>query len=258
MVDGIYEITIEKGSTAEHVKTMAHVNGLVVPISGRAKYVVNGKSYMLKKGRILHAGPSMELSKYVGKAQNWKYYLIHYKIIDAGQAGAYLDTQHFDLELNDLQFDEILSLCKQMSEYMNKKKLNSLLKLKSLIYELFYLILDALKDSSLMNDKELIENVKEFIYSNLNKNLSIYNISCKVNMSPKRFTYYFTKVTGISPKKYINYCKVSKAKRLLITTDDNLNNIADEIGYHDVFYFSRFFKKQTGYAPSEFRRRLGK
>jgi YesN/AraC family two-component response regulator len=47
---------------------------------------------------------------------------------------------------------------------------------------------------------------------------------------------------------------VLEAKRLLLATTDQINQIAFELGYEDISYFIRFFRKQTGYSPEAFRK----
>ncbi|MEQ6166268.1 helix-turn-helix transcriptional regulator [Ekhidna sp. MALMAid0563] len=44
-----------------------------------------------------------------------------------------------------------------------------------------------------------------------------------------------------------------EAKRLLLTTTNQINHIAYELGYDDESYFTRFFKKHLGFSPSQFR-----
>lgn len=46
---------------------------------------------------------------------------------------------------------------------------------------------------------------------------------------------------------------ILESKRQLLATSDLVNQIADQLGYEDVSYFIRFFKKHTGYSPESFR-----
>ena len=47
---------------------------------------------------------------------------------------------------------------------------------------------------------------------------------------------------------------ILEAKRYLLATPNQVKDIADMLGYEDVSYFIRFFKKHTGYSPEAFRR----
>ncbi len=74
------------------------------------------------------------------------------------------------------------------------------------------------------------------------------------NLSENHFRTLFKKRTGMSPKIYIDKLKNQKAKDLLITTNDNIAEIANQLGYLDPFHFSRRFKELTGYAPDHYRK----
>ncbi|MEO6730684.1 MAG: AraC family transcriptional regulator [Ferruginibacter sp.] len=54
----------------------------------------------------------------------------------------------------------------------------------------------------------------------------------------------------------INDYIILESKRYLLATSNQVNQIADQLGYEDVSYFIRFFKKQTGYSPESFRHKF--
>jgi AraC-like DNA-binding protein len=58
---------------------------------------------------------------------------------------------------------------------------------------------------------------------------------------------------GKTPSQLINEQVILEAKRYLLATPNQVKDIADHLGYEDVSYFVRFFKKQTGYSPESFR-----
>jgi AraC family transcriptional regulator, transcriptional activator of pobA len=64
-----------------------------------------------------------------------------------------------------------------------------------------------------------------------------------------------TKATvGKTCSELINGYIILEAKRQLLATSGQVSEIADHLGYEDVSYFIRFFKKHTGYSPEMFRR----
>jgi AraC-like DNA-binding protein len=66
------------------------------------------------------------------------------------------------------------------------------------------------------------------------------------------------KTIGMSPMQYVTYYRLSKAKRLLSTTDVKISAIAKEVGIEDVTYFSRLFKRMEGMTPQEYRRNISR
>ena len=61
---------------------------------------------------------------------------------------------------------------------------------------------------------------------------------------------------GISLITYINRMRVEKAQVMLLTSHDNLETIAQQVGFEDVFYFSRLFKSIVGISPAKYRKQL--
>ena len=71
-------------------------------------------------------------------------------------------------------------------------------------------------------------------------------------LSEYHFIRAFKKCTGLTPHKYMAKITVNKAIELLTNTNLNISEIADMLGFEDSLYFSRFFKKETGYSPKNY------
>jgi len=72
--------------------------------------------------------------------------------------------------------------------------------------------------------------------------------------STGHFTRLFRALTGQTPRDYLVNTRVQTACRLLRSSSRKLTRIAEELGYGDIFHFSRQFKARTGFAPSAYRR----
>jgi AraC-like DNA-binding protein len=77
----------------------------------------------------------------------------------------------------------------------------------------------------------------------------------QLHRSPKTLSNFFALYNNKSPLAVIQERVVLEAKRLLIYTDKTSKEIAYELGFEDVAYFSNFFKKNTSFAPTAFRKR---
>ena len=76
----------------------------------------------------------------------------------------------------------------------------------------------------------------------------------EAGMSPRTFRRQFQSVMGMSPRDYVISSRIGHAKDLLGTTQLPIKQIADQLGYRDVFFFTRQFRKVTGVAPAAYRR----
>jgi len=63
--------------------------------------------------------------------------------------------------------------------------------------------------------------------------------------------YYNKAITGKSTAVFIRSVRLQKAKELIHTTDKTISAIAYEVGFNGPSWFSRAFKEEFGYAPSE-------
>lgn len=68
-------------------------------------------------------------------------------------------------------------------------------------------------------------------------------------LSESRFSHLFKEATGVTPRKYVEQKRIDAAKELLTTSELHIAEVALSVGYEDVYYFSRVFKKLVGIAP---------
>jgi len=111
--------------------------------------------------------------------------------------------------------------------------------------------LQQIKRTSTSNSS--IISAIEFIDNNLDKRLTLDQVSGKVYLSDYYFSKLFKRETGLSFSVYLNARKIQKAMILLKESDKSVKVISDELGFTRLSYFSQTFKKYTGYAPTKYR-----
>lgn len=82
--------------------------------------------------------------------------------------------------------------------------------------------------------------------------ISVPYLAKLCGISEPYFRRVFLKVHGTSPLKYINNLKITRAKELLDSNMYAVNQVSIMSGYNDDAYFSREFKKSTGFSPVEY------
>jgi len=85
---------------------------------------------------------------------------------------------------------------------------------------------------------------------------SLESLAKGVSLSPSRFSHLFKEGFGRSPMESLEELRVRKAKELIFISSKSLQEIAEDCGFKNQFYFSRVFKKLAGMPPGEFRERL--
>jgi len=95
---------------------------------------------------------------------------------------------------------------------------------------------------------ELQENCAEAV--------SVGELAAKAGYSPVHFSRVFREVTGFVPREFIIRARIARARHLLKESSLSIGEIADALGYLDVFFFSRQFRERAGMSPTDFRNGL--
>lgn len=113
---------------------------------------------------------------------------------------------------------------------------------------------------SLMNEYKLlvaditpVERAVAYIREHLEQNLSLAQVARHVHMHPNYFSEVFKRETGRNYIEFVTEARLQKAMALLRETPAKISEVAKRIGYEDIKYFNRLFKRFTGQTPSEYR-----
>ncbi len=79
----------------------------------------------------------------------------------------------------------------------------------------------------------------------------------KLGMTADRLNDHVKRLTGVTAGHLIRQRVLTEAKRQLVFTTQPIHEIAEELAFADPSHFARFFRKQTGTTPHEFRDRRG-
>lgn len=82
---------------------------------------------------------------------------------------------------------------------------------------------------------------------------SIDELARQASLSRSHFDRLFRQCAGMPPNQFLMNARIAEAKRLLESTGMQISEIADILGYRDVYFFSRQFKQQTNLSPSQYR-----
>lgn len=93
-----------------------------------------------------------------------------------------------------------------------------------------------------------------YIEEHLADDITLEGLAAQLHFHPNYFIPFFKKHYGLSPLKYVSGLRLQRAKELLRSTALPVAEVAKRTGFCDLYYFSRRFKEQTGYSPSDFRK----
>lgn len=95
--------------------------------------------------------------------------------------------------------------------------------------------------------------LRNHLENNENKLITVSEIASELAMSTHYLSDMLRNLTGMNTQQHIHSYLIEKAKRLLITTNLSVNEIAFSLGFEYPQYFNRLFKNKTGQTPIEFR-----
>ncbi len=104
----------------------------------------------------------------------------------------------------------------------------------------------------------LIQKVITQIESDIASDLSLNNLSKIFEVNPSYLSTLFKKETGSTLTDYVNKQRIERAKDLLVSTNIQIQNIAQRCGMLDVNYFTKTFKKYTDLTPKKYREKYMK
>jgi YesN/AraC family two-component response regulator len=101
-----------------------------------------------------------------------------------------------------------------------------------------------------------LKPVFAYIEQNLHARIGVEEASKAVNISYYYFVKYFKKVLGISFMDYVNFKKIKKAEKILLTKDISVAQVGEAVGMPNMAHFYKIFKKFNQCSPHEFRKKM--
>ncbi|MDN4524145.1 AraC family transcriptional regulator [Fictibacillus fluitans] len=125
-----------------------------------------------------------------------------------------------------------------------------LISLITLIYRILHL---HHSDVSAESRESLAHQIQEYIDKHYTKSLSLDDLAEVFFISPYYLSHVFKEETDLSPIHYLITRRMGEAKRLLVSTNLKVREVAQLVGYENPNYFTVLFKRFTGESPKQFK-----
>ncbi len=127
------------------------------------------------------------------------------------------------------------------------------------ILDLILLICDKLYPESLRTVQSgkghfLVKNFLQLIEENYQNNLRVNDYAQKLSITPNHLTQMVKAITGKSSTALLQEKNIVEIKRFLLHTEMTVSEIAEVMSFPDQSYFTKYFKKNTGVTPLQFRK----
>ena len=121
-------------------------------------------------------------------------------------------------------------------------------------FRIFYRNLAAMfQKAKVYGEKDVTENIRRYIEKNYWKDLSVEFVASLFHLNRSYLSSCFKQRVGVSFVDYVNSVRIAHARELLTATDKKMYQVAQAVGYENVKYFFRVFKKIEGVTPEQYR-----
>ena len=221
-------------------------------------YVIDGEGYY--NGNIVRSNqgfliyPGQKEFYYPSKNNPWKFLWI---IAEGTLMKEIFVKYNADLSTNIFKYSDV-DLIKEIAEYIvnNNNKIIESLK----ITEMFLRMANShISEEEFQKRKSNAEIYTDFcvkyIKENIHTKITVNELTKIIGVSQSYLYSIFSDRFNMSIKQYITQKKLRYAKKLLSSTELTIKEVANGVGYDDVFAFSKAFKQYYNISPSKLKKR---
>lgn len=149
-------------------------------------------------------------------------------------------------------FEQVSTQASSSSVQNIMNSLFSFEEVRNYYVQFFLNITDILQEENVYKIHDPVEKVKIYIERNYGKELSVEFVSSLFYLNRSYLSHLFKSRTKMNYVDYVNKVRIEKAKELIKSNQKKMYQIAKMVGYDNVKYFYRVFKKYEGITPKEY------
>ncbi|MFD0714243.1 helix-turn-helix domain-containing protein [Paenibacillus sp. GCM10027626] len=228
---------------------------MIFVTSGLATYWLNGTEISLIKGDVLYIPSGEAVGFNVNGQHKHQKYSVHFSSEakpDQSLTALFSTSDYFKCHMRN--FDYFKQRCSMLLQQWSDPSPGHHMICQGILLELIGLILKNAEEpqhtSASIKKQYFISQLQNYIVNNCDKSIRLTDLADYIERSPNYVTKIFKDVLDQSPIEYIHQVKIAKAFELLQMNSMSVADISDHLGYCELSYFHRIFKKFTGVTPS--------
>ena len=218
---------------------------------GEGYYLIDGMEYIVKKGDISFFPKYITRSYKNVPCTNWNYISVSFDM-------RYMNNDETVILNNIKTFNkntpyEIRQLFIKFYDEWIGRSLGYKLRCRTTIQEILMDLIDLnSKKEYPQKYYQEIENARKFIQNHIKESIDFDKLIADSSLSPTHFRRLFKKIVGYSPRDYYNNIKIKQSYEMLKTGIFTVSEVANEMGYSSVYYYSATFKKYYNKSPNSY------
>lgn len=238
-------------------------------LSGRGKYQVDGNEYDVSAGDLVICNPGVMHTHVVTNPKEPTIEFIsgftdfHFK--NMAPNSIELENGSCILHTEGELRQELSMHCYAMIAEKEGNQVGRYFMFKTHLMQMLLLVAREITDVEKPDQKSYnfesynksyaVNRIINYLNENYEHKISLEQIAHNMYLSPVYISKIFKEETGESPINYLIKIRLEKAKDILLNGQDgSIKNIANQVGYDDVYHFSKLFKKYYGISPLYYRK----
>ncbi|BBI30716.1 helix-turn-helix domain-containing protein [Cohnella abietis] len=234
-----------------------HTYTLIAVTQGNGSAIVDGQRRRLLLGSCFMIPPHTILVTAAESGNKLRMYRLAFQVIPVESDAVPLGNTEQGLplysELSTQPFGQLKAMLRELHRHQNATdeltRFKQQIRLQEILYELYRQ--NDTQDLQIQS-KEAVRRSIDLLHQEGGAQTSVNLLARQANIGVRQYTYLFKQLTGQSPLDYITELKINHAKRLLLISNDSLQQVAHYTGFKDVYYFSRRFKQIVGQSPKQY------
>lgn len=227
---------------------------LALAVAGRAHYVTDQGSFEARRGTMLFFPRGAYHAAESDPADPWSFYSVGFELMpadaDVARRIAALPIRREAVHIRQLQDG-----FEQLRRAWNGCETGFSLCCRGTVLTLMQqFVAMARRGADRVRHAARLERIIERMHRRVGQVDSVADLARQAGLSESRFRCLFRELTGCSVTRYQNRLRIQAAQDLLAGGQLAVGQVAEELGFRDVYYFSRLFKRFTGAPPTSARR----
>ena len=238
-------------------------------LSGKGKYIIEGATYDVEAGDMLICSPGIHHQNILceGEEPTVQFFtgFSDYQFKNMPPNSIILPDGGYVLRLQSESKHVVNRLCYDMIAENEAGQVGKYFMLKAYLMQMVLILMREIIETPKLhqmgcnfetyNKSYAVKRIITYLTENYEHKISLDQIAHNMYLSPVYISKIFKEETGESPINYLIKIRLEKAKEILETEGGgSIKNIANAVGYEDVYHFSKLFKKYYGISPQHYRK----
>ncbi|MCE5302313.1 MAG: AraC family transcriptional regulator [Planctomycetaceae bacterium] len=226
---------------------------LAYAVSGCATYCCPEETFPVSAGELLFFPKGLMHSATTDTGSPWAFFSTTFELrVGRPEVRKVLRELPFHKAMPNTS--ELYGLFCELERLWIGREAGFMLRCRSILLQVLHMyVRNCCGEVSPVPHARKLASIVAMLQTNHERIFSYEELAKMVELSPSRFKSLFRAYTGRSVVQYQNWLRINRAKDLLLSGEYSVTEAAKNVGFPDVFYFSRLFRKLTGYNPSYFR-----